>query len=150
MGDGTFADVSNQTGADDSGIGREVIFSDLDNDGRIDFLLVNFGHLDGTPSRAVLYANSSITLNNWLTVRLVGTTSNSYGMGARVKITANGVTQIREMGASQGHVSQSVVPLHFGLGQANNIDEIEVRWPSGIVQVINGEAVNQHLVITEP
>ena len=149
-GDGTYADVSDQTGgADDNSFGREVACADFDNDGRIDVFLVNIGKRDGTPGTARLFKNISDKTNNWLIIKTIGTTSNRDGIGARITVTAGGVARIREMGVSEGHQSHSVVPVHFGLGTATQADVIEVRWPSGIVQTLTNKAANQLLSITE-
>ncbi len=71
-------------------------------------------------------------------------------MGARITVTAAGVTRIREQGVHQGHTSHSVVPVHFGLGTATVADTVEVRWPSGIVQTLTDVPVNQQVTVTEP
>ena len=65
-------------------------------------------------------------------------------------MTTGDVTQIREMGASQGHQSHSVVPVHFGLGKSTQADAVEIRWPSGIVQTLSDVPADQMLTVTEP
>ena len=154
-GDGTFFDISalsfgDNSSGDDSGIGREVAAADFNNDGLMDLFVVNMGKVDGTPGVARLLINTSDTTNNWLSIKLIGTTSNRDGLGARITVTCGGVRQIREMGASQGHVSHSVVPVHFGLGSATQADVVEIRWPSGTVQTLTDVPANQVLSVTEP
>ena len=99
---------------------------------------------------ASLFKNVSNNGNHWLHIRTIGSTSNRDGIGARITITASGVAQIREMGASQAHMSHSVVPVHFGLGRATQVDIIEIRWPSGIIQTLTDVPVDQLLIVTEP
>ena len=150
QGDGTFADVSAQTGADDPGLGREAVAADLNNDGLLDIFLLNIGEIDGDPMTTRLFRNVSDATGNWLTIKTIGTTSNRDGIGARITVTTGGVARIREMGLSQGNLSHSVIPGHFGLGTAAHADVVEIRWPSGIVQTITNIAANQVLTVTEP
>ena len=94
--------------------------------------------------------NTSENANHWLSIKPIGTTSNRDGTGARIKATAGGVTQMRQMGASQGLLSHSVVPVHFGLGTATTADVVEIRWPSGIVQTLTDVPADQMLTVIEP
>ena len=150
MGDGTFSDVSGASGADDPGTGRGVAHGDFNGDGLLDLFVVNIGSRDGEPGAARLFINASVNANNWLRVVTRGTVSNRSGIGARVTVTAGGVSQVREMGASQSHMSSSVVPLHFGLGAAETVDAVEIRWPSGRTQRLENVPVDQDLTIVEP
>ena len=149
-GDGTFSDASDPSGADDDGSGREVICADFDNDGLLDLFVVNMGRLNGTPGISRLFENTSDNANHWLSIRTVGTTSNSDGIGARIRVIAGNITQTREMGASQAHQSHSVIPVHIGLGPATRADVVEIRWPSGIVQTLRDVPADQMLTVTEP
>ena len=150
LGDGTFADVSSHSGADDAEIGREVVAADFDGDGLQDLFIVNIGDLDGNPGGVLLLHNTSANTGSWLELKLVGTASNRDGLGARISVVADGVTRIREMGASQGHQSQSVVPVHFGLGNSVEVESIVISWPSGTTQTLMNVPVNQMLTIIEP
>ena len=150
MGDGTFSDVSTASGADDPGTGRGVAHGDFNGDGLLDLFVVNMGTRDGDPGTARLFINASENGNNWLRVVTRGNESNRFGIGARITVTAGGVKQVREMGASQSHMSSSVVPVHFGLGDAEMVDAVEVRWPSGKTQRLENVPVNQELTIVEP
>ena len=149
MGDGTFADVSSISGADDPGTGRGVAHGDFDGDGLIDLFVVNMGTLGGEPGTSRLFINTSENGNSWLKVVPQGTESNRFGIGAKVAVTAGGLTQVREMGASQSHMSNSVVPVHFGLGDAEAVDAIEIHWPSGRTQRLENVSVNQELTVVE-
>ncbi|MGA8267045.1 MAG: ASPIC/UnbV domain-containing protein, partial [Candidatus Acidiferrales bacterium] len=88
---------------------------------------------------------------HWLKVVLVGTKSNRNGLGATVRLRANGQTYTQYNDGKSGYLSQSVLPLYFGLGDATKIDSIEVDWPSGRKQLMSkGLQENQTLKITEP
>ena len=150
MGDGTFTDVSDASGANDSGTGRGVAHGDFNDDGLLDLFVVNMGTLDGEPGTARLFINTSDTGNNWLRISLQSNDGNLFGIGARVVVATGGVKQVREMGASQSHMSNSVVPVHFGLGNAQTVDTVEVHWPSGRAQLLENVPVNQELTIVEP
>ena len=149
LGDGTFQDVSPLTNADDPGLGREVAYADFNNDGLLDLYVVNLGTLEGIPGIARLFQNSSEVANHWISIKPVGTISNRDGMGARITLTAGGITQIREIGAGQGHQSHSVVPAHFGVGTATVVDAIEIRWPSGIIQSLSNISTDQLVTVIE-
>ena len=149
-GNGAFEDISSTSGTDDMGVGRDVICGDFDNDGRPDLFVVNVGSEDGSPGIARLFQNVSNTGNHWLRVKLVGAASNRDAIGARVTVTANGSAQVREMGSSQSQMSHSVLPVHFGLGNSSQVEKVEIRWPSGIVETLSDVAVDKILTITEP
>jgi hypothetical protein len=81
---------------------------------------------------------------------LIGTASNRDAVGARVRLTAGGRTQIRDVRTSSGYLSQSDPRLHFGLGPHAVVDRIEISWPSGTVQRLEKIAADRLLTITEP
>jgi hypothetical protein len=88
---------------------------------------------------------------NHLTVKLRGSKSNRDGLGALVKLTAGGQTQTRQHDGKSGYLSQSSLPLYFGLGNAARVDRVEVLWPSGRKQVVEtGIVPNSTLSIAEP
>jgi hypothetical protein len=88
---------------------------------------------------------------HWLKVVLVGTKSNRNGLGATVRVHANGQTYTRYNDGKSGYLSQSVLPLYFGLGDSSEIDSIEISWPSGRKQTITkGLRENELMRITEP
>jgi hypothetical protein len=88
---------------------------------------------------------------HWVKVVLLGTKSNRNGLGATIRLHANGQTYMKYNDGKFGYLSQSVLPLYFGLGDATKIDNIEVDWPSGRKQVVRRDLeVNQTLRISEP
>ena len=141
VGEGSFRDVSTEAGADFQAARahRGAAFSDFNGDGRIDVVVSAIGE------RAELWENASDS-NSWLILKLEGTRSNRDGMGARVRVG----TQYNHMTSSVGYASSSHFGVHFGLGQAKVAEEIEIRWPSGIVQRLAHVPANQVLHIKEP
>ena len=141
-GDGTFRDVSNDAGANfaQARAHRGTAFADFNNDGKIDVIVSALGE------PAELWQNASPDDNAWLILKLRGTRSNRDGIGARVRIG----NLYNQMTSSVGYASSSHFGVHFGLGRAKQVDRIEIRWPSGIEQVLSGVATNQVLQVTEP
>ena len=124
-------------------VGRGACFGDYDNDGDIDAYIVNLN------DRGSFLRNNKGNQNNWLLIKLKGTKSNRDGVGAIVKLTFGEKIHIAQKKSTTGYLSQSDPRLHFGLGKANNIDKIEIKWPSGTIQELNNVKVNQILTITE-
>ncbi|MGB9512451.1 MAG: CRTAC1 family protein, partial [Candidatus Acidiferrum sp.] len=146
LGNGKFADVSAQAGPDFQipAAHRGVAFGDLDNDGRVDMVVTV---LNGPVK---LFHNISETKNHWILLKLVGTKSNRMGIGAQVHLTTeDGKQQWNEATTAVGYASSSDPRVHFGLGKNANIKEIEIKWPSGIRQVLKDVAVDQILTVEE-
>ena len=144
LGDGTFEDVSAESGIDDQGVGRGGSYLDFNGDGCLDFYIAN---LD---DNARLFENSCRWGNNWLIIETVGAASNRDGIGARITVATGDVQQVREVSAGASSMGQNMLPAHFGLGKASKVDSVTVRWPSGKLQTLSGVSVNQRLTITEP
>ncbi len=149
-GEGAFEDVSSISGAADWGTSRGVAYADFNGDGCLDLLVVNLGRSAAAGEPARLFRNRCDWGNNWLVVKIVGTASNRDGIGARIILSADGRTQIREITAGASNSSQNMLPAHFGLGNAAVVDEIMVRWPSGAQQTLEDVPVNQVLTVVEP
>jgi hypothetical protein len=142
---GRFTDVGRQAGPGFSvdKVGRALAAADIDNDGDLDLLVVN----NGGP--ADLLRNEGGSGNNAIVIRLIGTTSNRDAIGARVKVTAGGVTQMREVKAGSSYLSQNDLRVHVGVGKATQIDRVEVRWPNGQSETISGAMANQIVTVNE-
>jgi len=145
QGNGRFLDISSNAGAGISTAlnGHGVAAADFDNDGAVE-ILVNNSH--DPPS---LLKNLG-ERGNWILVKLIGTRSNRDAIGARVTLTANDRRQMQEVRSGGGYNSQSDFRLHFGLGKAQQVEGLEIRWPSGEIQKLSGVKANQVLTVTEP
>ncbi len=159
QGDGSFQRVPEAGGAEGSrrGRGEAVITLDYNRDGKIDLLVMNgegpkvirfeTEHFsDDGPVQ--LLENTTDNNNHWLSIQLVGTQSNRDGIGAVVTVTAGGVTQRRDHGGGMHRHSQNH-GIHFGLGKHERADKVEVRWPSGVLQVLTDVPADTRLVVTE-
>jgi enediyne biosynthesis protein E4 len=125
---------------------RSSVMFDLDNDGDLDIVTNDFNSVP-----QVLVSDLSQQAIHSLKVLLVGTRSNRDGLGATVRVHAAGKTYTKYVDGKSGYLSQSALPLYFGLGAATKIDRVEVNWPSGQKQVVTRELQeNQVLRITEP
>jgi len=125
---------------------RSSVIFDLDNDGDLDIVTNDF---NSEPQVLISDLSQQRTIH-WLKVVLIGTKSNRNGLGATVRLQINGQTYTKYNDGKSGYLSQSVLPLYFGLGDATKIDRIEVDWPSGQKQVVSkGLDENQTLRITE-
>jgi hypothetical protein len=114
---------------------RSSVIFDLDNDGDLDIVTNEFNNFP-----MVLVSNLSEQKTNlkYLKIKLTGTTSNRNGLGAQVKLTADGKSITKVMDGKSGYLSQSVYPLYFGLADAKTIEKVEIFWPSGHVQILEG------------
>jgi enediyne biosynthesis protein E4 len=131
-GDGTFTDVSAVSG-DGMRIeasSRGAAFDDLDNDGRVDAVVLNSRR---EPS---ILRNMSQTGHHWIQIRLRGIRSNRDGVGARVRVVTDDLIQTAEVHSGRGYQSHWGTRLHFGLGTNRRVDRLEVRWPAGHTQVV--------------
>ncbi|HWZ96756.1 MAG TPA: CRTAC1 family protein [Candidatus Dormibacteraeota bacterium] len=125
---------------------RSSVIFDLDDDGDLDIVTNDFN----SEPMVLLSDLAKRKKIHWLKVVLVGTKSNRNGLGATVRVHANGQTYTRYNDGKSGYLSQSVLPLYFGLGNASKIDRIEVDWPSGHKQVLTKDLrENETLKITE-
>jgi hypothetical protein len=126
---------------------RSSVMFDLDNDGDLDIVTNDFN----SEPQVLISDLAQRKKINWLKIILVGTRSNRNGLGATVSVHAGGQTYTKYNDGKSGYMSQSVLPLYFGLGDATRIDRVEVKWPSGREQsVTRGLHENQILRITEP
>ena len=147
LGNRKFQDVSAEAGSDFQklAVHRGTAFGDIDNDGRMDAVVTV---LNG---RAQYFHNISHNANHWILLDLSGTKSNRMAIGAKVRITTDdGLAQYNHVTTAVGYACSSDSRVHFGLGAAKTIREIEIKWPSGIRQVMRDVAADRILKIEEP
>lgn len=147
LGKNKFEDVTAQAGADAmrAALRRGLAYGDLDNDGRMDAVVTTLnGH-------AEFFRNETKNGNHWILFKLEGTRSNRMGIGARVRIVAaDGTVQVNHVTTSTGYSASSDHRVHFGLGSAAQVKEVEIHWPSGTRQVLKDVAADQILTVKEP
>ena len=98
---------------------------------------------------AVVVHNSGSNGNHFLNFRLVGTKSNRDAMGARIRVLAGGISQIREIEGGGSYLSQSDLRANFGLGKAARAETVEVKWPSGLQQTFRNVEADKFYLIEE-
>jgi cytochrome oxidase Cu insertion factor (SCO1/SenC/PrrC family) len=126
---------------------RSSAIFDLEGDGDLDIVTNDF---NSAPMLLVSDLSERSPGLHWLKIRLEGTASNREGLGARVTVRAGGERWTKVHDGQSGYLSQSLVPLYFGLGNAGSVDGVEVRWPSGKRQRLAGPLeANRLLTITE-
>ncbi len=125
-------DISSKSGDifHDAWAGRGMAIGDLDNDGRIDAVVAT----NGGPAHVL--RNETATTNHWLTLKLVGHKSNRDGIGALVKVVTAQGSQWVTVTTAGSYLSSSDLRAHFGLGSNQSAKSVEIKWPSGIIQVL--------------
>lgn len=177
-GDGTFTDVIAGSGIAAGDLGAwENASGDFNNDGFVDIFselgkelylnngdmtftgidlpissggigdLNNDGFLDVMRGNNLWINNGND--NNWLKINTVGLLSNRNGIGARVEIYGDWGVQIREVRSGQSFSPMSSLQIHFGIGQAEEIEQVVVKWPSGVISVVNNPEINSTLTVLE-
>jgi len=140
-----FVDVSQSSGEvfNQSWVARGLAIGDLDNDGRLDAVVTTN---DGP---AYVLRNETPSANHWLLLRLVGHKSNRDAIGASVKLVTVSGQQFATVSTASSYLSSGDKRVHFGLGKEKNVESIEIRWPSGIVQTLKSIPADQILQIDE-
>ncbi len=144
-GDGRFVDVT-KTAGDGMLVrasARGAVFDDLDNDGRVDVVILN------SAAPATILRNETVNGNHWIQLRLAGVKTNRDGVGARVRVVAGELVQIDEVHSGRGYQSHWGSRLHFGLGKHDRVDRVEVRWIGGGVDVFENPGVDRLVALTE-
>lgn len=142
-GDLTFENATNNWGLAELSHSNGGVYADLDLDGDLDLIVNNFNQ------EAFLYRNNAVQMKagNYLTISLKGNKGNPLGFGTKVRVTTESGTQIRECTPYRGFESSVDPALHFGLGKDESVKRIELIWPTGEVQVLRNQKVNQRLEI---
>ena len=144
-GTGHFVDVAAQSGAyfKTKHVGRGATYGDYDNDGDLDLLLIN---LNDSPK---LLRNDGGNKNNWLIVQARLSDGKTDAIGARVTVTSGSLKQVRDLIPVTGYLSQADPRSHFGLGRADKIQTVEIRWPDRQTTRLEGVKANQILTVIQ-
>jgi enediyne biosynthesis protein E4 len=142
---GRFVDVTPDSGAIMTTVqsSRGAVFGDLNNDGKIDIVVLN------ARTRPTVLLNETATTNHWVSLKLIGVKSNRSAVGAVARVTAGGHSQVDEVRAGRGYQSAEDLRLHFGLGSASLIERVEVRWPAGATNIWTNLTPDQVIQLRE-
>jgi hypothetical protein len=140
-GGGNFWDVSHISRADSEGDARSVVAANLRGDGQLDLLVRQVG---GGP---VLIYENQFPKRHWLELSLRGVTSNRFGVGAQVTATIGRRKMVRALFPQNSYRSQTPFRVHFGIGEAEQVDQLHVLWPSGVEQIFTNIAGDRHLQV---
>ncbi|MEO7191568.1 MAG: CRTAC1 family protein [Vicinamibacterales bacterium] len=143
-GVGRFRDVAQDVGVTDTYDGRAVALADLSNSGALDVIVAN------QRGPLLVYRNTVSEGQHWIAFDLEGTASNRSAIGARVDVQWNSRRQVQEVSGGTGFSAQNQRGLHYGLGRANAVDRVVIRWPSGRVQTIDRPEIDRRHHVKEP
>ncbi len=145
LGNGKFANVSDSSGdgLQVKVVGRGVALDDLDNDGRVDVVILS------SRRPAVVLRNESPPVHHWVQLVLEGSRSARDAVGAFVRVVAGDLVQVDEVHSGRSYQSHFGTRLHFGLGQRTHIDRVEVRWLGGNWECFENVAVDRVTTLVE-
>ncbi len=144
IGNGKFRSVTPKPGSTIRESSRGAAFADLDNDGDLDIVVLNFN------ARPSVLRNDFPKTGSWLDVRLIGVASNRFGVGSLVTLSADGQQQTAAVHAGRGYQSHYGRLVHFGVSSDAREVHLDVTWPSGRVSHVDNPTLNQVLTILEP
>ena len=145
---GDFYEVGVEAGLKDFGVGRGAAYGDYDGDGDLDVLVSNNGVVADN-GQAWLLRNDNEENNNYLRLKTKGTQSNRDGIGAKITISVDGQRQSRLVKTGSSYCSQSEMVSTFGLGQSEEIEQLTVVWPSGLIDTYTNILANSQLTLQE-
>ncbi len=147
----SFVDMRSSSGLASDRMNRGASIGDFDNDGDLDLVVpsVATSYNPDSKIKTLFYENATDNSNNWLQVKLHGTTSNTDAYGSIIYLYAGSNMYIQELYSGGTHASQNAKILHFGLQNINSIDSVVVKWPSGLRQQFIDLPVNQRILLTE-
>ncbi len=137
----TFKTVNEDWGLSFKGFSNGCVYVDLDNDGDLEIVTNNIDDY------AAVFENKSSETNNHITLKFKGSEKNKFGLGVKVLLSADSITQFQEMTLTRGFQSSVAPRLHFGLGKAEKVSTIKVVWADGKEQQLNNVEKNQLLEI---
>ena len=143
LGDLRFEEVGAAWGLNQKGVAFGAAFGDFNGDGNLDLVYANY-------EAGVTFLRNDCDTGHSITVALRGTRSNSFGVGATVRIESALGQQVRQLVLARGYLSSSEPILHFGLGKDTRIERLTVSWPSGQTQAFTNLGVDRRFTITEP
>ncbi|MFY0653927.1 MAG: CRTAC1 family protein [Cyclobacteriaceae bacterium] len=139
LGELSFAEQSQEWGLDDKGFSNGVAYADLNNDGNLDLIVNNVN------SPASIYRNLNPEQNNHLRIKLKGTKDNLMALGTKVSIQIDGSGQYTEHTLTRGFQSSVESTIHFGLGNASQVDLLKITWPDGTEETLRNIEANQEM-----
>jgi hypothetical protein len=144
-GKGHFFDVAAEVGGDfdQPKVGRGLAYADFDRDGDLDLLLTT------NNGAAFLYRNDQLSRNRSIRFHLAGTRSNRDAIGATVRVMTDGLTQSRMVKGGSSYLSQSELPLTFGLEKGDRVDRVVIAWPNGRIEEFKNLAAGRSYLCTE-
>lgn len=143
-GQGHFNEVAQMVGVTDRYDGRSVAMADFGNHGVLDVVAAN------QRAPLLLYKNSVAPGSHWIEFELEGSRSNRSAIGTAVRVYWDGAEQVQEVLGGSGFCAQNQRRLHFGLGKAAQVSRVEIRWPSGIKQILQAPALDRIHKVKEP
>jgi len=143
-GSGGFTEASAGTGLTDSSLGEGAAVADMDADGDLDYYIARSQFAANR-----LYENDG-NLHHYFGVKLTGRQSNRDAVGAKITVTVDGVSMVREVSGGSGFFSMNEMIQYFGLAQETVVDQVVIKWPSGRIRTFTNVSADQVLEVTEP
>jgi len=140
-GDLTFERVNKKWGVEYKGFSNGCVYADLDNDGDLEIITNNLDDV------ACIFNNTSSEYNNYISLTFKGSPKNPFGLGVKVAVQTDSLLQFQELTLSRGFQSSVAPDLHFGIGSADQIKNINIQWPDGKSQTLKNVPRNQSLTI---